>query len=420
MSGFNDSDYKKLFEIIEKTNKEREDSMNISEKPIIKENLSYERAVSGQIFLGAEPTLISGNIYIKNGRIKEIEETKNANTKSENWIVPRFINAHTHIGDTLLKDPPLGNPISDYTIQRDLDALIRPPDGLKHRFLQNLRYETAVSSMEDAIYELYLNGISVFADFREGGLDGISALTTAVLNTSRDIRPIIFGRPSYQYPAASNLIGEIKTAETALDEVRKILEQADGIGLSGANDLDEYLLSKIASKTKARGKKVAIHAGEKNRSDIKKALNLSPDILIHMTHASPQDLKIAADLKTNITVCVRSNLSTGSGLPPVPEMLEEGICVSVGTDNVMLNSPDMFEEMHLLSKIYGLSDAAVFKMVTTNGSSTLDCQYTGSIEVGKKADLMILNAKSSNLKNIQNPLAGFVRRARADDILGII
>ena len=419
MSGFNDSDYKKLFEIIEKTNKEREGGMNVSEKPTFKE--PYERVVSGQIFLGPDPILISGNIYIKNGQIKEIEETKSKNTNSENWIVPRFINAHTHIGDTLLKDPPLGNPINSYSIQRDLDALIRPPDGLKHRFLQNLRFETAVSSMEDAIYELYLNGISVFADFREGGLDGISALKMAVMNASRDIRPIIFGRSAYQYPMASNLTDKIElTLDVALDEVRKILDQSDGIGLSGANDLDEYLLSKIASKTKARGKKIAIHAGEKNRSDISKALELSPDILIHMTYAESQDLKMAADLETSITVCVRSNLSTGVGLPPVPEMLEEGLCVSVGTDNMMLNSPDMFEEMHLLSKIYGLSDAAVFKMVTANGSVALGCQYTGSIEVGKKADLMILNSKSSNLKNIQNPLAGFVRRARADDILGII
>ncbi|MCL2141868.1 MAG: amidohydrolase family protein [Methanimicrococcus sp.] len=418
MSGFNDSDYKKLFDIIAKTDKERADGMNSSKEQAVKENLSYDRVVSGQIFLGTDPTLISGNIYIENGRIKEIEETK---TKSENWIVPRFINAHTHIGDTLIKDPPLGNPINDYSIRRELDALIRPPDGLKHRFLQNLSYETAVNSMEDAICELYLNGISVFADFREEGIEGISALKKAILNAAHGIQPIIFGRPACLYPTASNLTGEIEPmVDMILDEVRKILEQADGIGLSGANDLDEYLISKIASKTKSKGKKVSLHAGEKNKNDIKSALELSPDILIHMTHASSQDLKETADLGTSVTVCIRSNLSTGVGLPPVLEMLAEGICVSIGTDNIMLNSPDMFEEMHLLSKIYGLSDAAVFKMATTNGSDTLGCQFTGSIDVGKKADLMILNAKSSNLKNIQNPLAGFVRRARADDILGII
>jgi cytosine/adenosine deaminase-related metal-dependent hydrolase len=275
--------------------------------------------------------------------------------------------------------------------------------------------------MEDAIYELYLNGISVFADFREGGTEGISALKAAILNTTRSIQPVIFGRPASLYPAVSNLIGEIEpVADMILDEVRKILEQADGIGLSGANDLDEYLMSKITSKAHAKRKKIAIHAGEKDGSDIGPALELLPDILIHMTHASPQDLKKAADLGTFVTVCVRSNLSTGVGLPPILEMLKEGICVSVGTDNMMLNSPDMFEEMHLLSKIYGLSDAAVFKMAAANGSVTLGCQSAGFIDVGQKADLMILNAKSSNLKNIQNPLAGFVRRARADDILGII
>jgi len=199
-----------------------------------------------------------------------------------------------------------------------------------------------------------------------------------------------------------------------------LLEITDGIGASGANDIDSFVLTEIAKRTASKGKYLAIHAGEKNRSDIEPALALNPDLLIHMTHADKADLKAVSDSKTPIAVCVRSNLVTGVGLPPVLDMLDAGISVCIGTDNVMLNAPDIFEELHFLSKIYGITDDMLFKMAASNGAGALGCQLTGTIEVGKRADMMILNAESSNLKHVKDPLAGFIRRARADDILRIV
>lgn len=415
MSGFDDNDFKRLLGIIERTDSEREtESAGFSSEFELDSNFSdypCDRIVSGLIFLGDGPDLISGNIYIENGLIKEIEETR---TKASNWIVPRFVNAHTHIGDTLLKDPPLGDVYKSFAVQRNLDALVKPPNGLKHRFLSNLSQEDAVRSMESAIWDMYQNGISVFADFREGGVEGVHALLSALHNTSRNIYPVIFGRPVH---AASD--GSV-SSPVFLDELRNLLETADGIGVSGANDLDEYTLSKMSSKSASRRKKLVVHAGEKDRSDIETAVSLNPDLLIHMTQATVNDLKTVADEDIPVAVCVRSNLTTGVGIPPVLDMLEAGIRVSVGTDNVMLNSPDMFEEIHFLSKIYGLSDDTIFRMATSVGADTLGCRFTGSIDVGKKADLLILNAKSANLKHVKNPLAGYARRARTDDILAII
>ena len=418
MSGFDDSDFKRLLGIIERTESERKiDETSFSNNPPF--SCPCDRVVSGLIFLGEGPELISGNIYIENGLIKEIEETSST---SDNWIVPRFINTHTHVGDTLLKDPSLGDPLNSFSIQRDLDALIKPPNGLKHKFLNHLEYETAVSSMESAIWDMYQNGISVFADFREGGILGVQALIEAVRNTSRNIHPIVFGR-LLQPPPASNSPDSNSRSFQYFDfqeELRTLLEIADGIGISGPNDMDDYVLFKISSKTESKRKKLAVHAGEKDRSDIDAALSLRPDLLVHMTQAEPKDLAKAADADIPISVCVRSNLSTGVGIPPVLDMLQAGINVSVGTDNMMLNSPDMFEEIHFLSKIYGLSDDTVFKMATSNGAETLGCKFTGTIDVGKKADLLILNSKSENLKHVRDPLAGYARRARVDDILGII
>lgn len=427
MSGFDDSDFVRLLEIIDQTEKERrsETSGNFPKSTVAggygDYGGGYDRVVSGLIFAGEEPQLIRGNIYIENGLIKEIEELRSSAPASSNWILPRFVNAHTHIGDTLLKDPVLGPEATPYSYRRELDALVRPPNGLKHRFLTSLTHEESVRSMESAIWEMYQNGISVFADFREGGVEGVSALIEASKNAGRSIHPVIFGRPSLAAsPPAGQSASEFVASHFFLDELRDLLETADGIGLSGTNDLDEYIAAKIAAKTQSRRRKVAVHAGEKDRSDIEAALALEPDLLIHMTHADGKDLKKAADRHIPITVCVRSNLVTGVGLPPVLEMLDAGLSVSIGTDNVMLNAPDIFEELHFLSKIYGLSDAVLFQMATSNGADALGCRFTGSVDVGKKADLMVLNAKSFNLKHVRDPLAGIVRRARADDILGIV
>ncbi|MBZ3935058.1 amidohydrolase family protein [Methanimicrococcus blatticola] len=426
MSGFDDSDFVRLLEIIDQTEKERrsETAGNFS-KSTLEDGYgdyggSYDRVVSGLIFAGTEPDLIYGNIYIEDGIIKEIEELSGSQMKSRNWIVPRFINAHTHIGDTLLKDPPLGPDITPYAYKRDLDSLVRPPNGLKHRFLSDLSQEAAIDSMESAIWDMYQNGISVFADFREGGLSGVAALIEASKNAGRGIHPIIFGRPTFSGFDSAASGSDFSASHLFLDELRDLLDVADGIGVSGTNDLDEYILAKIAAKTQSKRRRLAIHAGEKDRSDIEPALSLDPDLLIHMTHAEESEIKIAADREIPIAVCVRSNLVTGVGLPSILSMLDAGISVCVGTDNVMLNAPDMFEELHFLSKIYGISDATLFKMATSNGADALGCRFTGSIEVGKKADMMVLNAKSLNLKHVKDPLAGFVRRARADDILGII
>ncbi|WNY23300.1 5'-deoxyadenosine deaminase [Methanimicrococcus hongohii] len=427
MSGFDDSDFVRLLEIIDRTEKERRsETADNFPKFTAQDGYGdyggdYDRVVSGLIFAGTEPDLIYGNVYIENGIIQEIEETSGSHLKSRNWIVPRFINAHTHIGDTLLKDPPLGPEVKPYAYKRDLDSLVKPPNGLKHKFLAGLNTEDAISSMESAIWDMYQNGISVFADFREGGIKGAAALIEASKNAGRDIHPVIFGRPTLSgYSNNSNNDSDFTTSNSFLDELRDLLEITDGIGVSGTNDVDEYVLAKIAAKTQSKRKRLAIHAGEKDRSDIESALALDPDLLIHMTHAQDSDLKAAADSEIPIAVCVRSNLVTGVGLPPILSMLDEGIPVCIGTDNVMLNSPDMFEELHFLSKIYGITDATLFKMAASNGAEALGCRFTGSIEVGKKADMMVLNSKSLNLKHVKDPLAGFVRRARADDILGIV
>jgi len=120
--------------------------------------------------------------------------------------------------------------------------------------------------------------------------------------------------------------------------------------------------------------------------------------------------------------------SLGLRLPPVPEMLDAGINVCLGTDNVMLNQPDMFREMEFTLKAYRMEKSAarsldpmeILRMATINGARALGlAEETGSIEEGKSADLVTINLGRS-LRNTQDLPTAIVHRAGAEDISSVI
>ena len=363
-----------------------------------------EQIIPGTIIAGPELEPIEGYICVKRGIITEVGEER---TLSKNIIAPCFVNAHTHLGDSVFKDPPLGK-VSGFRTQRDLDALVKPPDGLKHRILRDTPYKTLIEGMRKSLLDMIETGTCAFADFREGGVVGVAALNKAL--EGLNLHSMILGRPTEpELPL-----------QVVLAEVRRILLRSTGLGMSGANDLDLELLENIATCTRKHRKFFAIHAGEKDTSDIEKALSLEPDLLIHLTNATKKDLEDVADAKIPVVVCPRSNLITGAGIAPVAEMLEAGIKVAAGTDNVMLNSVNMFAEMEFMSKIFSIDDRQVFKICTLNGSFVMGSDSTGSIQKGNKANLMILNGNSNNLAGIKNPISGITRRARPDDLLSVL
>jgi cytosine/adenosine deaminase-related metal-dependent hydrolase len=194
--------------------------------------------------------------------------------------------------------------------------------------------------------------------------------------------------------------------------------------MSGANDVSSQVLEETVDIVRRAGKIFSIHAGEKDASDIPMAIELRPDFLVHMTHAQKNDLSAISDADIPVVVCPRSNLITGVGSlthPPIQKMLDMDIIVGVGTDNVMLNSVNMFAEMEFLSKVYRLDDEQVFKMCTLYGATLLGLdQDIGSIMENKQANIMVLNNRSSNLSNSHNLLASIVRRGRPDDIVKIV
>jgi cytosine/adenosine deaminase-related metal-dependent hydrolase len=215
-------------------------------------------------------------------------------------------------------------------------------------------------------------------------------------------------------PLTARILG--RPDEGSLD----IHDSAWGLGISSTRDHEIETVREMANRARSSSKAVAVHAGEAGTDDISEALSLNPDFLVHLSRASKEDLRRVAASGVPVVVCPRSNLVTGAGLPDVKEMINLGITVGMGTDNVMLNSPNMFSEMELVSKALLHDDRQVFKMCTLNGAKIMKIEdKAGSISEGKEARLMVIDKSSDNMWGSLDLLATVVRRAMPSDILAI-
>lgn len=285
-------------------------------------------------------------------------------------IVPSFVNAHTHIGDSFIR-------IKKINLPRDIKALVAPPDGLKHKLLHEASENELIDGMKKSIETMTKSGTSVFCDFREDGIIGICLLKTA-LNFLK-IQSIILSRPD-------SMIYHKK-------EMDILLNSSDGIGLSAISDWDVSELKKVSKHTKQKNKIFAIHASERVREDIDLILDLKPDFLIHMTKASESDLKLVKANDIPIVLCPRSNAFFG--LKPDYKLLKKvGIKLVFGTDNGMINPPNILDEIKFVkSQFDGFKTVDLLNMITYDARKVLnlDCDILGS---NSKAEFVVLNEKT--------------------------
>ena len=334
--------------------------------------------IEGTILTGRSFDPLTGRIVIDDGTITAIEE---ADVSSNSIILPAFINAHTHIGDSIAKDAGEG---------LSLEELVAPPDGLKHRLLRSASQTEVIDAMYRTIQLLHRWGTAAFIDFREGGVPGVHALRQAAME--QPVEAIILGRDD-----------------------QAILESADGYGASGAADAN---FERDRERTAERGKLFGIHAGEHDPADIDPALDLAPDFMVHLVTANESHLERIEATQTPVVVCPRSNMATGVGIPPI-EQLHSRTTVALGTDNVMLTSPSMFREMAFVESMTDLDPAEILGMATWAGANIGDLP-AGEIAVGAPAKLLVLDGDSDNLSNSQAIVRSIVRRAGPADIERVI
>ena len=149
-------------------------------------------------------------------------------------------------------------------------------------------------------------------------------------------------------------------------------------------------------------------------------------IAAHCVHLTDKDIAVLASRDVKVSHNPVSNLKLGSGISPVPRLLESGVTVGLGTDSVCSNnSSDMFETMKLAALIHkGVSmnpavmDAwRVLSMATIDGARALNwSDEIGSIEPGKKADLVIIDAMKPHMRPMYSEISHLVYAAKYGDV----
>jgi cytosine/adenosine deaminase-related metal-dependent hydrolase len=373
---------------------------------------------NGIILKGENLVPVRENIVVDEGKIIEISkdalEGKIIDVDGA-VVCPSFINGHMHIGDSIIKDEGYGLSLSE---------MVKPPKGVKHVALANASDEELIDAMKSSMWEMVESGTTHFIDYREGGIKGIELLRKA----SKDIpiKPIILGRDDSFYGDDPDL-GKVKVA------VRKILKVADGIAPSGFGEITMDVAEIISKECEKEGKISSIHVAESESnqieslnnhglSEIEKGVKANFSQLVHLTNPKNDDLELVAKSGQNVVVCPRANATLNVGICQLNRMLDLGLKPLIGTDNVMLNSPNMFRELEFSLKLMSvqyksyIDPSELLKMATTNvcDFGINDVIQKSAIREGDTAEFIVYNSFS------KNPCLNIINRCESKNILYII
>jgi len=149
-------------------------------------------------------------------------------------------------------------------------------------------------------------------------------------------------------------------------------------------------------------------------------------IAVHCNWMSPDDIALFADLGVSVSHNPASSMKLAAGIAPVPDMLARGVAVGLGTDGSASNNDlDLFQEMDLAAKIHKvtqldptvMSAETVVRMATIEGARVLGLDaLIGSIETGKRADLILVDMNQPHLTPLYNPYSHLVYAVRGADV----
>jgi cytosine/adenosine deaminase-related metal-dependent hydrolase len=370
-------------------------------------------------FIEQTNVLITNNTFQK--ITSKIKPTKNKVVKCDGLLlIPGLINSHTHIGDSIAKD---------IALNKDPDSKINPIFGIKQKILRETEPKKLTYFMRKTVKSMLKKGITTFVDFREGGSEGVLLIQKALSNIP--IRAIILGRIEL-YQSKDQIKKNIPISQSYQNKIESLLTNCDGIGISGSNENSDSALKQLSKTKKTR----AIHCAETEQSYLKskqttkktepeRCMLLKPDFLVHMTYASKSDLKLVSKKIRGIVVCPRANASLAEGIPNVEQMMKMNCNVAIGTDNLMINSPDLFREMDFLWKVTmgiykkRVEPKKILKMATVNAGKLLN-KKIGCIKEGYLADAVFIKKKDLDLDPLQNPHASIVHRASENSIQAVM
>ncbi len=370
------------------------------------------------------------SVSITDGKITEIREgiTGDADfviDAKNKIIMPGLINTHTHLPMTLFRGVA-----DDLPLEKWLNEEIWPIEGqleAKHVYAGSLLgCLEMIQSGTTCFNDMYFFMGEVARSINESGIRGCVSLAM------------------FDFGNLDKIAGMLKQGEENIKKYSKGRVRTF-IGPHAPYTCSEELLLKAKELSDRHGTRIHIHIAESEKevNDSKGEKGAPPfeyldrigflgeNVLsVHSVWASKKEVDIIKKRGVKVIHNPVSNMKMASGVAPIPEYTKKGICVSLGTDGAASNNNlDMLEEMKvcaLLHKISSMDPSIVpaydvLEFATINGAKALGMEKEiGSIEVGKKADVILINLKRANLTPLTNPISHIVYASNGSDVDTVI
>ena len=345
-------------------------------------------------------------------------------------IMPGLVNGHTHMPMSLFRGLADDLPLEQWLQETIFPAeaqFITPP---------NVRMGTRLS-----VAEMLLNGITTSCD----GYFLADHIARTV--TDSGLRAVL-GQGVIDFPAPG-VPDPKENVAAAADFVRNWQDPASLITPSIFCHSPYTCASETLKAAKEAANKLGvlfqIHVAETQFEErqCRQAHGCSPiqylaqlgvldskTILVHAVWVDEADIDTIAQSQAKVIHCPESNMKLASGVAPLPQMLAAGVKVGLGTDGCASNNNlDMFEEMDSAAKLHKVhqgdpaltSALQIAAMATVGGATALNMADTlGSLEPGKKADLITIDLNQPHLTPMYEPCSHLVYAARGADVRDVI
>jgi 5-methylthioadenosine/S-adenosylhomocysteine deaminase len=387
---------------------------------------------------GSHRVIEQGAVAAKNGRIVEVGKNAEIDRKyaarevvnaAGKVVIPGLINGHTHVPMTLFRGIA-----DDLDLQEWLTKYIFPAEA------KNVTEDFVRVGARLGLAEMIRSGTTTYCDmyyFEDAIAD----------ETFKAGMRGVLGETVIDFPVADN-----KTYNEGLAYTERFINKWKGNALivpaiapHAPYTVSEDHLKAARALSDKLGAPIVIHISETKREvdDSVKAKGASPVdylnrigflsdrvIAAHMVWPSDEELGLLKRLGVGIVHNPQSNMKLASGTAPVPQMLKENLPVGLGTDGAASNNDlNLWEEMDTAAKLHKLisndpkvvSAEEAFDMATIRGARALHLdKEIGSIEKGKRADLVIVDLDDLNQTPWYNIYSDLVYATKADDVRTVI
>jgi 5-methylthioadenosine/S-adenosylhomocysteine deaminase len=345
-------------------------------------------------------------------------------------IMPGLVNAHGHTAMTLFRGFADDLPLKEWLFTKifPAESAFLNPDSVYWGAL--LGCLEMIASGTTTISDGYFYQDATARAFQRAGLRALVAQGV-----------IDFPAPGVPDPSENLAVGKrfIERWIHLSDRIRPglfchSLSTCSGKTLKAAMQMSREFslpLQIHLSETKAEADEVFSRTGERPAFYLDRLGLLSGDlIVVHGVHLQDEEVDLIGRRGVGIVHCPESNMKLASGVAGTSRMLATGIILGLGTDGAASNNNlDLFQEMDTAAKLGKVSTlnpvtmgaGTVLKMATIWGAKILGLdREIGTLEVGKKADVIVVDTHIPHLVPLYHPLSSLVYSASGGDVKDVI